>query len=65
VHRHGIGPESAAALLITAGDNPDRMTSQASIAAVRGVCPIEALPADTASTAAATGAPTPPSTASR
>jgi transposase len=32
----------AAALLITAGDNPDRMASEASFAALCGVSPIEA-----------------------
>ena len=42
LQRHGIGPESAAALLITAGDNPDRMNSEASLAALCGVCPLEA-----------------------
>ncbi|MBV1855757.1 IS110 family transposase [Catellatospora sp. NEAU-YM18] len=42
LQRHGIGPDSAAALLITAGDNPDRMTSEASIPALCGVSPIEA-----------------------
>jgi transposase len=42
LQRHGIGPDSAAALLITAGDNPDRMTSEASFAALCGVNPIEA-----------------------
>jgi transposase len=42
LHRHGIGPDSAAALLITAGDNPDRMTTEASFAALCGVSPIEA-----------------------
>jgi transposase len=42
LHRHGIGPDSAAALLITAGDNPDRMSSEASFAALCGVSPIEA-----------------------
>ena len=42
LQRHGIGPDSAAALLITAGDNPDRMTSEASFAALCGVSPIEA-----------------------
>jgi transposase len=39
---HGIGPDSAAALLITAGDNPDRLVSEASFAALCGVTPIEA-----------------------
>jgi transposase len=35
-------PDNAAALLITAGDNPDRMKSLASFAALCGVNPIEA-----------------------
>jgi transposase len=67
LQRHGIGPDSAAALLITAGDNPDRMTSEASFAALCGVSPPKhppARPADVASTAAVTDAPTPLSTAS-
>ncbi|MEV6107116.1 IS110 family transposase [Streptomyces sp. NPDC051940] len=38
----GIGPDSAAALLIAAGDNPQRLRSEASFAALCGVCPIEA-----------------------
>ncbi|MFE9690575.1 IS110 family transposase [Micromonospora sp. NPDC005806] len=42
LQRHGIGPDSASALLVTAGDNPDRMHSQASFAALCGVNPIEA-----------------------
>jgi transposase len=42
LQRHGIGPDSAAALLITAGDNPERMGSEASFAALCGVSPIEA-----------------------
>ncbi|MEU5198906.1 IS110 family transposase [Streptomyces scabiei] len=37
----GIGPDSAAALLITAGDNPERLGSEASFAALRGVSPVE------------------------
>ena len=40
--QHGVGPDSASALLVTAGDNPDRMHSQASFAALCGVNPIEA-----------------------
>jgi transposase len=40
--RPGIGPDTAAALLITAGDNPDRLTSEAAFAALCGVNPIEA-----------------------
>ncbi|MCX4783615.1 IS110 family transposase [Streptomyces sp. NBC_01264] len=37
----GIGPDSAAALLITAGDNPERLTSEAAFAALCGVSPVE------------------------
>jgi transposase len=40
--RHGVGPDTAAALLIAAGDNPDRLHSQASFAALCGVSPVEA-----------------------
>ncbi|MGF6884941.1 transposase [Nocardia sp. GAS34] len=40
--RPGIGPETAAALLCVAGDNPDRMHSEASFAALCGVSPVEA-----------------------
>jgi transposase len=40
--RHGVGPDTAAALLITAGDNPQRLTSAAAFAALCGVSPIEA-----------------------
>lgn len=39
---HGIGPDTAAALLITAGDNPDRLASEAAFAALCGVNPIAA-----------------------
>jgi transposase len=38
----GIGPDAAATLLITAGDNPQRLTSEASFAALCGVSPVEA-----------------------
>ena len=40
--RPGIGPDNAAALLIAAGDNPDRLRSEASFAALCGVSPLEA-----------------------
>jgi transposase len=40
--RCGIGPDNAAALLIAAGDNPDRLRSEASFAALCGVNPLEA-----------------------
>jgi transposase len=42
MQRQGIGPDSAAALLITAGDNPSRLRSEASFAALCGVSPVEA-----------------------
>lgn len=42
VQRRGVGPDTAAALLITAGDNPERLTSAAAFAALCGVSPIEA-----------------------
>lgn len=42
VSRTGVGYESAAQLLITAGDNPDRLVSEASFAALCGVSPIPA-----------------------
>ncbi|MFF8034419.1 MULTISPECIES: transposase [unclassified Streptomyces] len=37
----GIGPDSAVTLLITMGDNPERLNSEASFAALCGVSPIE------------------------
>ena len=40
--RRGIGPQTAATLLITAGDNPERLRSEAALAALCGVNPIEA-----------------------
>jgi len=42
VARTGIGPDSAAALLIVAGDNHDRIHDEASFAALCGVSPVEA-----------------------
>lgn len=38
----GVGPVTAAQLLITAGDNPDRLRSEAAFAALCGVSPISA-----------------------
>ena len=38
----GIGTDSAATLLIVAGDNPQRLRSEASFASLCGVSPIEA-----------------------
>jgi len=40
--RRGVGPDCAAALLIAAGDNPDRLGSEASYAALCGASPVEA-----------------------
>ncbi|MEU9489868.1 IS110 family transposase [Streptomyces decoyicus] len=37
----GIGPDSAVTLLITMGANPERLGSEASLAALCGVSPIE------------------------
>lgn len=39
---HGIGPETAAQLLTTLGDNPDRIRTEAAFAALCGVAPIPA-----------------------
>lgn len=39
---HGVGPDVAATLLIAAGDNPDRLRSEASWAHLCGVAPIPA-----------------------
>lgn len=38
----GVGVETAAQLLSTCGDNPDRLSSEASFAALCGACPIPA-----------------------
>ena len=38
----GVGPDTASALLITAGDNPHRMQSEASFAALCGASPVQA-----------------------
>lgn len=42
LERRGVGYESAAQLLITAGDNPDRLTSEASFAMLCGAAPLPA-----------------------
>ncbi|MHC3941849.1 IS110 family transposase ISMch6 [Paenochrobactrum sp. BZR 201-1] len=39
---HSIGLNSTAQLLLTAGDNPERLRSEASFAALCGVCPVPA-----------------------
>ena len=38
----GVGPDTAATLLITDGSNPERLHSEAAFAALCGVCPIPA-----------------------
>jgi transposase len=58
---HGIGLEVAGQLLVTAGGNPDRLTSEAALARLCGVAPSQsaaAAPPDTGSVAAATVPPT-------
>jgi transposase len=40
--RRGAGPQSAAALVITIGDNPARITSEAGFAALCGAAPVDA-----------------------
>ena len=42
VARHGIGTDTAAALLVAAGDNPERLHSEASFAHLCGSAPIDA-----------------------
>ena len=42
LERRGIGPEVASALLVAVGDNPERMGSEASFAALCGVSPVDA-----------------------
>jgi transposase len=39
---HGVGVETAGKLLVTAGDNPDRLHSEAALAALCGASPVEA-----------------------
>ena len=40
--RFGVGPHTAATLLVTAGDNPTRLRSEAALAALCGVSPLDA-----------------------
>jgi transposase len=42
LERPGVGPDSAAALLIAAGDNPERLRTEGAYAALCGVSPVEA-----------------------
>jgi transposase len=39
---HGVGPDTAAQLLVTAGGNPERMLTEASFAALCGAAPVPA-----------------------
>ncbi|SFF79973.1 Transposase IS116/IS110/IS902 family protein [Actinoplanes philippinensis] len=41
LEQYGVGADSAAVLLVTAGDNPDRLTNEAAFAALCGVSPVE------------------------
>lgn len=40
--RFGVGPQTAATLLVTAGDNPTRLRSEAALAALCGTSPLQA-----------------------
>lgn len=40
--QHGVGPHTAATLLLTAGDNPGRLRNEAALAALCGVSPLHA-----------------------
>lgn len=42
LERVGVGPDTAAALLVTAGDNPQRLEKEGSFAALCGTSPVEA-----------------------
>jgi transposase len=42
LERHSVGIQTAAQLLITAGDNPDRLHSEAAFAAMCGASPVQA-----------------------
>lgn len=42
LERFGVGPQTAATLLITAGDNPTRLRNEAALAALCGVSPLQA-----------------------
>lgn len=48
IARSGVGFNSAAQLLLTAGDNPERLKSEASFAALCGVSPVHASSGKTA-----------------
>jgi transposase len=62
----GVGTDPAGQLLVTAGDNPHRLHSEAALARLLGIAPIPASSGTptTASTAAGTGPETAPTTTS-
>ena len=65
---YGVGPDTAAQLLVTAGTNPHRLRNEASFAALCGTAPVRhprAKSPATDSPAAVTGQPTMPCIASR
>ena len=65
---YGVGADTAAQLLVTAGTNPHRLRNEASFAALCGAAPSQHLRAKSPATdspAAATGQPTMPCIASR
>ena len=39
---YGVGPDTASTLLLTAGDNPDRLRRERSFASLTGSCPVPA-----------------------
>jgi hypothetical protein len=60
---YGVGPDTAALLLIAAGDRPERLRSEAAWAHMCAVAPIRphrGRPGDTGSTAAGTARPATP-----
>lgn len=64
---HGVRPDITGQLLVTAGENTNRLRFETAFAMLCGVAPIPASSAettDTDPTTAATGKPTPPSTGS-
>jgi transposase len=48
---YGVGPDTAAQLLVTAGDNPQRLRGEASFAALCGAAPVPAFRQDCAPSA--------------
>ena len=42
VARHGVGPETAGALLVSAGDSPERLATEAKFAHLCGTSPVDA-----------------------